>query len=366
MQLTLNDFIESVNNPNGRFRTVEDIYPITDADGGPSMFTEGGLAIFRVIWRDEAWLLICFLQPGPAQKAKYTETATFIRLTEAGHVPPMHYLEREMLVFDLWGKPHYVDVALKKAPHGQSLSSILAGRAEIDGATFPAANIVSGLGELAAWLAANEFAHGRINGRTLWYGTDRKIALFDYGAATRRYPVENIRMIAAGAAAVYLAWCEPSFAQTAGRELLGGTAGTGSEERVEFARMLSGRLEAEVPPQLAELLKAVAEPYSGGDGTGEIPALIGRLAQCGRVELPSLRDPAADDRHSYPTPADGGAENGKYLSIGPMCDMLMRAHDGRYWVYLDKKGRVAIEGEFTDAHDFSKAVPWLSGRNATG
>lgn len=351
MQLTLNDYLESVNNPNGRFRTLEDIYPVIGADGNPVMFAEGGLGVFRCICMKEECLLICFLTPGQGQRTRYMETAMFTKLADSPYIPPLRYLEKEMLVFDSWGRPHYVDVAVKKVPAADSLEATIEERLQEGKDGFPAGALVKGIADMARWMAENDFAHGRISSRTIRVRGDNSPVLLDYGAATRMLPCENIFLLGVVATAVYLLWCEPRLKEILKQKMLFDTYKQGRLSKRDFVRELAAKLGDDAPQELASLMSVLSEFPDDRESVLRLCDCIEALGSCPwrKMEALSRMAEAGGMAEASSQPADTAK---KYQFVGPMCDLLIRAFDGRRWVYLDKHGEVAIDGDFIFAGDF--------------
>lgn len=214
----------------------------------------------------------------------------------------------------------------------------------------PAAELLTNIAGLASWLAANNVSHGRISSHNITVNGKLSPVLTDCSRLTRRDPQGCVSALGALAAAIYITGCEPrSHAWLKGKNAL---RQSGEAQRLASALAeIREYLDADAPDALKELLTLISAADSRAT-TAELCDKLEALAGCPLSGLPALTVFLDGAVPGKPAGSSAGERFSGYEFVGELRDMLMRADDGRSWVYLDRNGNVAIDGGFVDAQDF--------------
>lgn len=346
MIVNVNSLIESVSNPNGRFRTLEGIYPVTGEDGMPVMKNTGMSVDFMMTYKGIGYTMKCLKSKALKNKAALKDISVFCGIVDSPHITAYEYKESEMTVYDYDGKVVYIDVIMQKTPEGMPLYGLLK-KYSAGGDAIKLMKLTAALSSLSEWMAANDFSHGRISSKNIYVGHDNIPVLANYERSCRQIPDEDVRRIAILCCAIYLTACDTRFYP----HLAGGSY-------VSMVQAISDIAGEGSPEELRELITALKDTGNPGDGTEKICALTARLSKCrpARIEsLSGMLDSLNDNRNM---PGNASASNGqasgrtKYEFAGEIHDNLVRVFDGCRWKYLDKYGETAIDGEFLNASDF--------------
>lgn len=122
MPVSLTALIESLLNPQGRFRTLRDLAPLTDACGLPRYRTEQGMTLFDVRLGERPARLVCRTDSAPMAEPSPTPRpfVTTVRL-----------LHREMLLY-ADDRPQRIDLLVEELPQGWPLADFLRLRPQRD------------------------------------------------------------------------------------------------------------------------------------------------------------------------------------------------------------------------------------------
>ncbi len=353
MTVTISQYIEALQNPNGRFRTLKGIYPVTDDSGEPKMQAGELCADFEVVFDGDRCVLKCLLGASAKHRERLKDVALFTQLIDTPYLLPHTYLEDEVTVFDASGQAFAADAILFRKPDGMTLRQLL------DGATGNGAADIweagSRLAAMARWLWENKFSTGSVSCKTLTIKQDGIPALTDCTYAQRKPSLTDIRALCALEAALYCLACEPRLYKPFLEEYL-----TGRSKLIALAGTLNELLEDEETGTLTGLLALLsAESANYDEYVAYLFELADKLASEKPVRIGSLAD-MADALAAQPAgngtkqDASADAKLSKYTFLGePGCN-LMRAFDGREWCYVDKTGKAAISGGFSDASDFEE------------
>lgn len=118
---TLTGYIESIQNSEGRFRTLERIFPLLN-NRGEVCFTVWSTGVsFEVEWLGKKYLLSCFLRDTELIRQRATMLELSVEPQQREYIAHCKYLSEEMLVFDEMNTPHWCDVVLQSVPSGERL-----------------------------------------------------------------------------------------------------------------------------------------------------------------------------------------------------------------------------------------------------
>lgn len=352
MAVTISQYIEAVQNPNGRFRTLAGIYPVTDESDEPLMTTGDICANFEVIFEGKPYILKCLLSASTKHKEHLESVSLFTQLIQTPFLVPHKYLEDELTVFDASEKACTVDTILCQKPDGTPLNRILEQAASMnDSSTIW--NTGKMLPKMAAWMWDNEFSAGSLSTKTLFIRSGNIPVMTDYTYARRKRSLTDIRAICSLEAALYCCACEPRLYKTFLEEHL-----TSRNKLISLAADLNVRLGDEQTSTLIGLLALLSTECANYDEyVAYLLELASKLASEEPTRITSLSDMADDiTNESDPNPQKPKTDftAGKYTYVGePNCN-LMRAFDGEKWCYIDKTGKTAISGNFIDASDFEE------------
>lgn len=120
MSLSVCQVLESVENEEGRFRTLRDVVFVTDRSGHPVFTVSGRMISFPVSWQRCGYVLTCLLDRDHERFIRYSRIAEIIaqRSRKSTCLVDYRYLSQELLVFDDLGQSRYTDVVLMEMPRG--------------------------------------------------------------------------------------------------------------------------------------------------------------------------------------------------------------------------------------------------------
>ncbi len=182
--MNISDYTESVLNPDCRFRTIENIFAVTD-NGEPRMTSDRGTLSFDVIV-DNAWhVLRCFQGDDPFRDERLHELSAYTQCIDSQHITPQIFLMREMLVFSDGDQPVYVDVVLQRMPDGERLDRLVS----------PPDGFIDGLLHLKRWLSDADFSHGNICPHNIYLMPNGTPVLVDYTRGSRQRQSTDIEAV---------------------------------------------------------------------------------------------------------------------------------------------------------------------------
>ncbi|MCD8102662.1 MAG: WG repeat-containing protein [Alistipes sp.] len=337
----VNSLIESVRNTDGRFRTLRGkIYPVL-RDGDPVMYSGRGFCDFSMELDSLGVRMRCFTGRKTDTRARLSAVSAFLSVVDEPSYNRFAYLEDELLVFDEDGGYSYLDIAIEFTPAGVPLPLAVPG---LDAGR---------LGVLAAWAAnfaathaAHRLCHGNLTAESIYIDAGNRPVLADFGMASRGDNRGDVAALANIACVLCL-----STADARAVSLLPGSADEPAGGRLE--RLLAVPLAGE-GSRVKEVLRVSLD---ASKETGKILEAL-RTLPAGVLPPDGNLSAFLDGTDSGPVPTHGTEEapKARYKIVGNMHDMLMSAYDGDSWCYIDKHGRVAIPGPFSDAGDFAEGL----------
>lgn len=342
--IRLSALIESILNPNGRFKTLEGIYGLRNKEGDAQMVLTEHTADFETVYRGGEYLLKCPLKPDAMQSARWKDVSVYTQNIDCPHISPFAYLEGEMLVFDSADKPVYTDVILHRKPDGVGLGRWMqevVSRRDIKSIM----QVCSGLADMAGWTAVNGFRHGNISAKNIRITPDLVPVMMNYTHSSRNHSQEDLVNIGALVAALFVAACRPEVYEN----VLSGHIMKSVSLR-NLPGILRDMLNGEQPEELRSLLDLLVSESEAHDD--RLCRAIRAVSDLKPMSIRSLDTAAASVKAR--AAAEKPNRNGKYTFIGQMNDMVMRAYDGTAWRYIDNTGSVAIPGPYIGADDFAE------------
>lgn len=352
MAVTISQYIDAVQNPNGRFRTLTGIFPIPNESGEPRMHMNDICAGFDMVYRGEQVVLKCLHGANDKHRERLKGIATFSGLIDAGYITPYTYLEDEITVFDMAGKPHSHDILFHRKPEGDRMCDFIE-KAAAGNDSISIAKFASALPALARWMWDNDFCAGSISARNITVTANSTPLLTDLTHAQRKRSVIDIRALCALEAALFCCACEPRLYKPFIEEHL-----TGRSKLITFAGILCELLEEEETSTLTGLLALLStESPNYDEYVDYILDLADQLATEKPARIGSLSDMADALNNGQPTRpniTNAKGNTSKYTYIGELSCNMMRVFNGQTWCYLDYSGKVVIDGKFLDATDFEE------------
>lgn len=337
MIANLSNLIETISNPNGRFHTLEGIYPVTDEEGMPVMKNTSMSIDFKMRYSGEEYVLKCLKSKSLRNKTLLKDISGFCTLVDSPHITAYDYREAEMTVYNDNGEPVYIDVIMQKIPDGILLSELLEKHSG-NGDSIKLIDLLSHLSSLAIWMTDNDFSHGRISARNIHIGYDGIPVLINYERSCRQVPEDDVNRIAVLCCAIYLTACDPRFY----RHLMGGSY-------TSMTQAMSDITDADSPGGFKNLIDILGNDNRDNTNIKDICKLICGLSECTPVKIKALSD-MLDKIH--PESEEVKPDISKYKFVGEPHDNLLRALDGEKWFYINRNGKVMIDNVFLEASDF--------------
>jgi hypothetical protein len=348
-------YIESILNPNGRFRTLEGIYAVRDG-GEPSMTLSADGVDFEVVWQGAPHILRCLSGESEQSTDMLRELSLYTSHVDSPHLMPYVYLEGELVSFDSADRTVLSDVILQRLPEGERLDRLVSREAR-SGNGHAMAGARKALAALSQWLCENDFAHHRISSRNIYITPRGDAVLVNYAHSSRRgSSLRDQLVVGALTAALYVVACRPELYD---RIVQSRILTEGGMRRLTYlVSDLMADERAAALRELLDLMKDVDQSQHGDAPVRELSRAIGNVAR-----MPPHRYAALERIAPHTCDGDRAEENPKWRFVGEMHEMVMRVFDGHEWRYVDKTGREAFAGTFLYACDFGegRAVVETSG-----
>ncbi len=168
---SITDYIRTLENPVGVFRTLGEIVPERDVYGEVELVAGNSAAIFRYRAGRGMRFLKCYIRPNPYLREIYDYIENF----RPALLPEVKLLRNEMYVHTLAGGAGWVDVAEGEWIEGATLDVALA--------QGPwAENLASSFEKLCRELRLQEWAHGDLKPENIIVCPDGRMRLVDCDA----------------------------------------------------------------------------------------------------------------------------------------------------------------------------------------
>lgn len=182
--MNLTDYIESVQNPEGRFRSLKGVFAVTD-NGRLRMVAGAESVAFEVVVDGARHILRCFTKVDIARDERLRELSAYTSHIACPHIVPQIFLDEEMLVFDTAGRSAWVSVLIQLVPDGERLDRLIS----------PPDSLRDGFLRLSEWLAGNDFSHGNICAKNVYVTAGGEPILVDYTYGSRRRSEADLRAV---------------------------------------------------------------------------------------------------------------------------------------------------------------------------
>lgn len=174
-QPTIYDYIESLKDPKGLFRTLGEPVCERDFRGEPAFTAGGDAAVFRITANGKQYALKCFIKP-PGYSPEVYE---FLSTGDDPLLCCSFYLPQEIFVFGAGDSGRWHDAAITEWAEGRTLDFEMR-KALHDADTGRLARLAEVFDSAAAKLLAAEWAHGDIKPENIIISPDGVLKLIDY------------------------------------------------------------------------------------------------------------------------------------------------------------------------------------------
>lgn len=180
MGISISNILESVCNPQGRFRSLEGIYPLGDEHGTPRILSSSNSQVrFPVKWNGSEYVMQVFLSDDSQRMEKLRELMRIIDGADSPYLTEFNALPSEITVFDSSAEAHYCDITLTRTPPGAALAYFIkesCARNDIQALK----NVLGQFCDMAVWLLGSGLSHGRVNFRNIRVNNSGRIKLVNY------------------------------------------------------------------------------------------------------------------------------------------------------------------------------------------
>lgn len=380
MIASIDQLLETLANPEGRFKTLEGIH-LESENGEPhySLHCGGAVAVFRVWWNSRPYELRFPLKDYERRNVQARQRAAYLQQVRAPYLAEYLFRGGEMLLFDASERFHYVDMVLAERPQGVLLGDFLAGVCD-RGERASLVALRKEFCRMAAWLLRTPLVHGALKPANIIVMPGGAIRLVNYEAmcvpqmddyaehaADDRVALANLALgltVLSASPEAYRALngnsvfrtpvlrssllhlfddlarqpgCGPMRQLTQMLQQSRYTPPQGADLSAILEALADDPTEIVLPPRLMERIRVSSEPVGS----------VGTLSA--ETEIPAV-----------PGPTDLSA----YDWAGPMAEALICVQQGTKWGYLHSSGEIAIPLQYDWADDFleGRAVVCVGGQ----
>lgn len=366
MSISINNIIETLCNPAGRFTSLEGIRLKPD-EHGEAMFSFSGKTVdFQVWWNEESYVLKCCMREQSGIQISPEKINAILDGYSCSYLVDYRFLPAEMLIFDNMGTAHSVDVTLMKMPEGMPMDKFLV-RACDDRNYRLLKKLKEEFCLRGVWLLKQHIVHRRIRPSNIIVSPEGVPTLINYEAMVTVEPGVNDESaladnlsIAALTLGIVMLRHNPSFyrlfRQTYVFKLPVLREGI-------LALMEESAVEAGCA-EVVEIVRLLAGTSSSLSSSGALAKALGKLAA---DDTPLIIDPqrAISVSRALFEPAglpfegsehkkEGGLNLTEYDFVGSYCEELICVSQRDRWGFVDKHGAVMIPLRYQWASDFEE------------
>lgn len=173
----ITDYIDTLDNPDGVFRTLGEIRAERDVYGAVRLRAGNSAAIFTYMSGRIRRFLKCYIRPNPHLRAIYD----YVEKHRPPLLPEVRLLRDEMFVHTLGGEAGWVDVVEGKWTQGETLAAAVA-RAVAGRNGERLAGLADSFDALWSRLSREEWAHGDLKPDNIIVKPDGEAILVDCDA----------------------------------------------------------------------------------------------------------------------------------------------------------------------------------------
>ena len=157
IQIPVTNYIESVNNPYGLFRTLNVMGCCTDIRGDIELYCGNKSVVFPIIEGGTKKRLKCYLK----NAIRNEFTSQYLANIDVPYIARESWLEDEIYVYDIYGNSSFRDVSIADWQEGVTLNSAIKRYALLEDKT-KLEWLYHQFIDLSLWLLKQEWAHGDI------------------------------------------------------------------------------------------------------------------------------------------------------------------------------------------------------------
>ncbi len=360
MIITIAQYVEALTSPDGRFRTLERLYPVKDESGAPLLSMPGhGLVDLEVMIEGVRHTMRCPLRCDGDAAAGLRGHVEKDRGLGGRFFTEWRVAEAEIVLFGEDGAAFEVDVLVRPTPVGEPLADFLA-RVSMREEREAVSRVSDNFGELARW--AESVGTGGIAMHRVGVAPDGALSVKAFSATDETRRILEI------------------LGRGIGSTALQGEGGTEASEydfdgegNVRCVRDGGGWMYVDrMGRAVIDAVWTAATPFRGGRAEVETRAGKGLIDIRGREVLSAIYEEVMwDDYWDIATVMTEGRwsladRDGRVLTaesydwLGECSEGLVLAVRGGRCGFLDTAGREAIPCIYDDASSFSEGCALVS------
>lgn len=348
---SIRQYIEALDNPAARFRTLGRFTCERDGTGAPRVLSGNNAAVFCIEMQGSAYGLKCFTRPSPGLEERYACASAYLEKSACPYLTPFRFLRDEIYVFDEAGRGAYYPVLLAPWVEGRSLGEYAGEKCTAD-AKDELERLAGRFDALALRLSEEGIAHGDLKHDNIRVTPAGELRLIDldclyvpelagspapeYGSPAYQHPLRDQALfgprtddysVAVISASLHLLALEPRlwFRYHDGENLLFDPPALLRGEAPVWAEAVS---LARPYPDLARLVALLRHPTPVLPGLKEV---LERLA------------PLSERKHV------------RWKILEPGEPSLAVSDNGRYG-FVDRSGRIRVDFLYRDAKGFASGL----------
>ncbi|MCC8087675.1 MAG: WG repeat-containing protein [Rikenellaceae bacterium] len=173
------NYIESVRNPDGLFRTLKNIEFVKDLNGEPYYITGSNSVIFKAHIDDKSYALKLFTNLTEEKTDRLNKITSFINSLHSGYFKRAEFFEDELYVYDISGRGKFFPVLIYEYAEGITLGRYVKEKSALED-TGSLQKIAEEFNKMALWILQNDFAHGDLKPENIIVAADGSLTLIDY------------------------------------------------------------------------------------------------------------------------------------------------------------------------------------------
>ncbi|MCD7962552.1 MAG: WG repeat-containing protein [Rikenellaceae bacterium] len=179
MTPSVNNYIETIISPNGRFKTIGNPVPERKRFEYPVLYHYGDFVDFPVSVKDKKYFIRCQLKREMINDLRNIEIVKYIKENYPDFLLSCSILTKEMYVFTGNGKGNYYDVLLTEIPEAKKLDTLLL-KAILKKDSVQLRTFYRILGNLRDQLLSSSFRHNNIKPSNIYIDRKNIAKLHDY------------------------------------------------------------------------------------------------------------------------------------------------------------------------------------------
>ena len=340
--ITVNNYIETILNPTGRFKTLN-VKAKLDQEGDPILHTKSGVVSFEVSVANVDYLLKCFTNRDIISYSRARLIAQHTHIKQFKNLTSYQYLYREMLVFNSIDQYDYVDIVLEEVPKGVNLIDKmfdLQRLRDYDTARI----IVKNIFDMFNWMQDFGVTHNNIKPQNITIDNNLNPILINYDLAVKSRSYSDFQAMATLGVTLLTTICtekEIYSIQDIKRNYK-------EVSRKVVSTIANATLDDELD-LVKDLTNSIVDSSSKIEDWNYLYATLANIANNLKrhqsIEL-------AFETHKISNSEPKVDISEQYDYIGSLSDNMIRVERGGKWQYINYNGDVVINSSFDMAYDF--------------